>query len=93
MQLADYLTHLNSGRPVIGGSDVHQFMHQISQEALQITAEMNNAYHTPEELRALFSKLIGKPVDETFALFPPFYTDCGKNLTIGKNVFVNSGCH
>ena len=25
-------------------------------------------------------------------MFPPFYTDCGKNLKIGKNVFINSGC-
>ena len=23
---------------------------------------------------------------------PPFYTDCGKNITVGKNVFINSGC-
>jgi acetyltransferase-like isoleucine patch superfamily enzyme len=41
----------------------------------------------------LFSKLIGKGVDESFGLFPPFYTDCGKNITVGKNVFINSGCH
>lgn len=26
-------------------------------------------------------------------LFPPFYTDCGKNLHIGKNVFINCCCH
>lgn len=25
-------------------------------------------------------------------MFSPFYTDCGKNLHIGKNVFINSGC-
>lgn len=25
-------------------------------------------------------------------LFPPFHTDCGKNITIGKNVFINMGC-
>ena len=31
-------------------------------------------------------------IDETFTLFPPFYSDCGKNLTIGKHVFLNSGC-
>lgn len=42
--------------------------------------------------RELFSELIGKPVDEGFGLFPPFYTDFGKNITIGKNVFINAGC-
>ena len=39
-----------------------------------------------------FSELFGKPVDETFSCFPPFYTDCGKNITIGRNVFFNAGC-
>ena len=50
-------------------------------------------YHSPKKLRKLFSKLIGKKVDDTFVLFPPFYTDCGKNINIGKNVFINSCCH
>ena len=63
-----------------------------SQEALRITAELNGAYHTPEEIQDLFAQLTGKPVDRTFGLFPPFYTDCGKNITLGKHVFINSGC-
>lgn len=37
--------------------------------------------------------MIGKRVDDSFRLFPPFYTDFGKNIHIGKNVFINSGCH
>ena len=55
--------------------------------------EMNSSYHTPEELREIMERLIGKQVDDTFRLFPPFYTDFGKNIKIGKNVFINSGCH
>lgn len=68
----------------LGGA---RYMCALSQEALRITAELNNAYHTPEELRVIFSRLTGRPTDDTFTLFPPFYTDCGKNLVIGKNVF------
>lgn len=92
MELKDFLDHLNSGNAVTGGGTVHLFMHRVSQEALKITSEINGSYHEPEELRRLFSRLIGKEVDESFALFPPFYTDCGKNITIGKNVFINMGC-
>lgn len=93
MDLQAYLKHLNAGKPVAGGSDVHRFMHGVSQAAIRATMEINNGYHSPAELRALFSELIGKPVDEGFGLFPPFYTDCGKNITLGKNVFINSGCY
>lgn len=65
----------------------------LFQEAIKITMEMNNSYHTPEGLREIMSRLIGKKVDDTFRLFPPFYTDFGKNISIGKDVFINSGCH
>ena len=92
MDLAEFLEHLNSGKPVNGGSEAHQFMHGVSQEALRITAEINGSYHEPAQLRVLFSELTGRPVDESFWLFPPFYTDCGKNIHIGKNVFINMGC-
>lgn len=57
-----------------------------------ITAKLNGSYHTPEEIRNLMSELTGEAVDETFGLFPPFYTDCGKNTHFGKNVFINAGC-
>lgn len=71
MDLDQFLEHLNSGTPVQGGGEAHQFMHGVSQEALRITAQINTGYHEPEELRALFSQLIGAPVDESFGLFPP----------------------
>ena len=92
MNLEQFLEHLNSGKPVKGGSEAHLVMHGVSQEALKITAEINGSYHEPQQLRALFSRLIGQPVDESFAMFPPFYTDCGKNIHIGKHVFINMGC-
>lgn len=63
------------------------------QEAIRIGMELNNSYHTPKELREIMGRLIGKKVEDTFRLFPPFYADFGKNITIGKDVFINSGCH
>ena len=61
-------------------------------EAQQIIAEMNTGYRDPAEARALFSRLTGTEVDESFWLLPPFYTDFGKNIRVGKNVFVNHAC-
>ena len=74
------------------GSALHLVFHAFSQEALKITAELNGAYHTPAEVRTLMSRLTASEIDETFGLFPPFHTDCGKNLKIGKRVFINAGC-
>lgn len=92
MDLKEYLSILNSGEYIKAGSPIHKFMHGVSQEALKLTSKLNSEYHTPQEIQEIFSEIIGKPVDETFAMFPPFYTDCGKNITVGKNVFINMGC-
>ena len=92
MELEEYLAALRAGEYIEAGGSLHQRMHALSQEALKLTAELNGQYHTMEEIRELFSKIIGKPVDPSFALFPPFHTDCGKNITVGKHVFINMGC-
>ena len=92
MKLNEFLDYMNSGLNIEGGSEVHRYMVELSQEAMKITCELNNSYHEHEEICSLFSELIGKEVDPSFAVFPPFYTDCGKNITVGKNVFINSGC-
>ena len=91
-ELNNFLDHVNSGAPIVGGSQQHRFMHTAAQEALRIVAELNTGYSTPEEVRALLTQLTGKPVDESVTVFPPFYSEFGKNLTLGKDVFINIGC-
>lgn len=61
--------------------------------AMAITAKLNRlTYDDAVEVRALFSELIGRPVDDSFSLIPPFYTESGVNLRVGRNVFVNQNC-
>ena len=83
---------MSKGTYVEAGKELHQAFHKFSQRALKITSEINNRYNTPEKIRELFSELTESNVDETFGLFPPFYTDCGINIKIGKNVFINACC-
>lgn len=59
MTILEYKQHIAAGLPVEAGSPAHLFMHAMSQEAIRITMEINNRYHTPEELRALLSELWG----------------------------------
>jgi acetyltransferase-like isoleucine patch superfamily enzyme len=92
MELQDFLDHVNRGELSEGGSEQHRFMHGAAQEALRTIAELNTGYRTPEEVRALLTRLTGKTVDESVAVFPPFYSEFGKNLTLGKDVFINIGC-
>ncbi|WP_343206245.1 acetyltransferase (isoleucine patch superfamily) [Arthrobacter yangruifuii] len=92
MELDDLLAALNAGETIPAGSSLHKAMHNASQAALRITGDLNSGYHDPAQVRELLSRLIGKPVDETVALFPPFSADFGRNITLEKRVFINSGC-
>jgi len=61
--------------------------------ATAITARMNRlTFNDADEVRALFSELIGKKVDDGFLLIPPFYTTGGDEIRVGRNVFVNQNC-
>lgn len=65
----------------------------VIQKAIRTTAKLNNLVTgDKKEINAVFSELIGKKVDDTFFLIPPFYSDFGENISIGKNVFVNHAC-
>lgn len=92
MNLRDFLDHVTRGAVIQAGSEQHTFMHQTAQAALRIVAELNTGYRTPHEIRVLLGQLTGKPVEESATVFPPFYCEFGKNLTIGKRVFINMGC-
>ena len=92
MTIQEFRDYMASGKPVIGGGDVHMMFHQLSQEALKITAEINGKYHTPEELHDLLEQLWGREVPKSMGMFPPFHTDCGKNTVVGERVFINMGC-
>ena len=92
MDLRDLLIALNAGETITGGSPLHEVMHRTSQDALRVTAELNGSYQEPERVRELLAELIGAPVAETVAVFPPLYSDFGKNLRLGERVFINSGC-
>ena len=92
MELKEFLEYVKTGK-ALSSDEIHRFMDEMSDEARRVTFRLNMAYHTPDEVRALLSELFGKEADPTLRVFPPFYTDFGKNITIGRHVFINACCH
>jgi galactoside O-acetyltransferase len=63
------------------------------QRAMAITAALNRlSYDDADQIRALFNDLLGRPVDPSFVLIPPFHATGGRDTRIGRNVFVNQNC-
>ena len=92
MTLEEFKDYVRTGKP-LDTEEIHQLMDKMSGEARKITFRLNAAYRTPEEVRDILSELFGYRVPDTFRVFPPFYTDFGKNITVGEGVFINACCH
>jgi acetyltransferase-like isoleucine patch superfamily enzyme len=63
------------------------------QEVMALTSRLNLLpFDDTDTRQALLSEIFGKPLPETVTIYPPFYTDHGRNIAFGERVFVNQGC-
>ena len=92
MNLEEFLEHVNSGKTVHYPSPAQELCDDLLLEATRIKMKLNCEYHTEDEIRQIMAELTGQDINETLRLVPPFHTDCGKNIHIGENVFINSNC-
>ena len=91
--IEEVLEYLNRGRAVDMTEEMRACSLRQSQTAIRQTMELNTKYHTPEEIVEIMSVLTGEVVDTSLTLFPPLYTDFGRNIHLGKDVFINSCCN
>lgn len=92
LTLEELLAIFNAGEELVMDEDGADACNYYSRQAQKLTCDLNYTYHDFDEIREIFSELIEEKVDDEFRLFPPFFTDFGKNIHLGKNVFINAGC-
>jgi acetyltransferase-like isoleucine patch superfamily enzyme len=93
MNMDEFIEYCREGHPIAGeDKELHGMLTDCSFEAQRMTMKLNTSYHPKEEIVEIFRELTGREVDDSFMCFPPFYTDFGKNISIGKDVFFNTGC-
>ena len=84
MNNKEFIECMNKIEYIDENSKLFEKFYQLSEQARKITMELNNKYHTQDEIRELFSRLIDKEVDKNFRLFPPFYSE----FLIGHSVII-----
>ena len=62
MNLSEFLAFAATRRP-LDTEEIGRFMDEMSDSARRITFELNGSYHTPDEVRALLSRLFGYEID------------------------------
>lgn len=62
-----------------------------AERAMAILVELNSS-KTIGDIRKQLSVLVGYQVDESTTLYTPFSSNYGKNIKLGKNIFINQNC-
>lgn len=81
-----------SGEPVSIDDPEYPKLKEVMLRTAELSTRLNTSVHDEDEIRDLFSELTGSELDESTRVTPPFYTDFGRNIKLGKNVFINHAC-
>jgi len=82
---------LRNGEPVALDDPDYFEIQAVVDRTLALTPLLN-ASTDVQQIRQRLGEIIGNPLDETTTVFAPFYTNFGRFITIGKNVFINHAC-
>ncbi|HEX8607646.1 MAG TPA: DapH/DapD/GlmU-related protein [Pedobacter sp.] len=91
MKEKDILERLKSGEGIKLNDPEYYKVQDVIDRTIRISAQLNTA-KTIAEIRTLLSDIIGEGIDQSTTVFAPFYTNFGKFISIGKNVFINHAC-
>ncbi|MDF2437469.1 MAG: acetyltransferase [Bacteroidota bacterium] len=85
------LERMKAGEPIRPTDPQYHKIHKIVARTISLSAELNNSTNV-EQTRKRLSIIIGKELDRSTIIFPPFYTNFAQFISIGKNVFINHAC-
>jgi acetyltransferase-like isoleucine patch superfamily enzyme len=90
-QNKDILERLKSGGKISLDDPEYFMIREVIDRTIRLSVQLNAA-ESIAEVRNLLSKIIGTTVSDTTTVFAPFYTNFGKFISIGKNIFINHAC-
>ncbi|WP_315821605.1 sugar O-acetyltransferase [Paraflavitalea speifideaquila] len=82
---------LRNGEAIPANNPEAYKLREASFATKKLLVQLNNSFD-PEEIRDLLSQITNSEIDESVAVFTPLYMNYGKNIKIGKNVFINFDC-
>lgn len=67
----------------------YEVVPKIANENSRILAELNGQYHSDATIVKLMSQITRQNISATNTIMPPFNTDFGAHIYLGKDVFIN----
>jgi acetyltransferase-like isoleucine patch superfamily enzyme len=88
----DIFGRMQAGEPLRNNDPEYYRFAEAVARTIQLVTQMNASVQDVEGVRKQLSEIIGREIDATTTIFPPFYTNFGRFIKLGKNVFINHGC-
>lgn len=88
----DLLERLETMEFISHKDSIFTEINAVLEETLKLTTDLNSGYKVPEEVRKILSEITGNEIDNSVQVLTPFNTDFGRNIKIGKEVFINKCC-
>jgi acetyltransferase-like isoleucine patch superfamily enzyme len=87
----DIFERMRSGESIRLDDTQYSKIQAVVDRTIKLNAKLN-ASEDVELIRKNASEIIGTEIDGSTIIFVPFYTNFGRFITIGKNVFINHAC-
>lgn len=87
----DIFDRLKAGEPIRLDDPEYPKVWEVVSRTIKLSAQLN-ASTDVDQIRERLSEIIGSKIDESTTVFAPFYTNFGRFIQIGKNVFINHAC-
>jgi len=91
-QNKDIFGRMRNGEPIRKDDPEYGRFSEIVSRTIRLCVEMNSTATDVDLVRSKLSEIIGVSIDESTTIFPPFHTNFGRSIRLGKNVFINHAC-
>lgn len=78
-----------TNQEILVDSSLYKEIHVAKAENEKLVMQLNRDYKSKTEILSLLERITNKVIDESVTISLPFYTDFGKHITFGKNIFLN----
>jgi acetyltransferase-like isoleucine patch superfamily enzyme len=87
----EILERLKAGEPIRLDDPQYFKIQEVVNRTIKLNAKLN-ASEDVEQIRKNLNEITGSEIDASSIIFVPFFTNFGRFIQIGKNVFINHAC-
>lgn len=89
--IRDIFERIRGGEPIRLDDPQYHKVNEVVSRTIKLSATLNTSVDV-DQIRERLNEIIGTELDGSTIVFAPFFTNFGRFIQIGKNVFINHAC-